>query len=148
MWRKAVALECQRMMAAAVGLALLLMAEAFGWYRLFSDRKSRRYGTVSVALGALVQTALKASLLWALRGYLIDNDGSGHQFLLCWMMVLGVEVFCILALHLGAGAHRKNIWWCHILLVPFAFVQFAAAEFLGMTTFDFQTPPPVHIQAD
>lgn len=138
--RKAVALECQRMMAAAVGLALLLMAEAFGWYRLFSDRKSRRYGTVSVALGALVQTALKASLLWALRGYLIDNDGSGHQFLLCWMMVLGVEVFCILALHLGAGAHRKNIWWCHILLVPFAFVQFAAAEFLGMTTFDFQTP--------
>lgn len=138
--RKAVVMECQRMMAAAVGLALLLMAEVFGWYRLFSDRKSRRHRIVSVALGASMLTVLKVSLLWVLRGYLIDNDGSGHQFLLCWMMVLGVEAFCILVLHLGAGTHRKNIWWCHILLVPFAFVQFAAAEFLGMTTFDFQTP--------
>lgn len=137
--RKAVVMECQRMMAAAVGLALLLLAEAAGWYRLFSDRKSSRYGTRPVVLGAAAQAVLKVLLLWVLRGYLIDNDGSGRQFLLCWMLVLGVEVFSVLALHLGAGTYRKNIWWCHILLVPFAFVQFGAAEFLGMTTFDFQT---------
>lgn len=138
--RKAVVMECQRMMAAAVGLAFLLLTEAAGWYRVFSERKSSRYGGGPVILGASVQAVLKALFLWALRGYLMDNDGSGHQFLLCWMMVLSVEVFSVLALHLGAGTRRKNIWWCHVLLVPFAFAQFSAAEFLGMTTFDFQTP--------
>ena len=89
---------------------------------------------------AALQAILKAGILWTLRKPLMDNDGAGRQHLLCWMFVLGLEVFTIMSLHLGAGRKRKNIWYGLGLAVPFSFVWFSAAELLNLATFDFQTP--------
>ena len=153
--RLAVILDFQKLYLSAWALGLLAVLEVLGWRRLFMLRQEERRGSSGrsgpAAMGfprkwppilaaAALQAILKAGILWTLRKPLMDNDGAGRQHLLCWMFVLGLEVFTIMSLHLGAGRKRKNIWCSLGLAVPFSFVWFSAAELLNLATFDFQTP--------
>ena len=153
--RLAVILDFQKLYLSAWALGLLAVLEVLGWRRLFMLRQEERRGSSGrsgpAAMGfprkwppilaaAALQAILKAGILWTLRKPLMDNDGAGRQHLLCWMFVLGLEVFTIMSLHLGAGRKRKNIWYGLGLAVPFSFVWFSAAELLNLATFDFQTP--------
>lgn len=153
--RLAVILDFQKMYLSAWALGLLAVLELLGWRRLSAFRREERERASGTAgrpgsgfkgkgdplpAAAMIQAVLKAGILWALRKPLMDNDGMGRQHLLCWMFVLGLELFTILALHLGAGKRRRNIWCCLALAVPFSFVWFPAAELLNLATFDFQTP--------
>lgn len=144
--RTAVILDFQRMFAVFLALCGLAAAELLGWLRLLLDRKdslpekSRRKKMTFIALSAVVQAGFKVSLLWILRKPLMNPDGVTHQNLLWWMLVLGLEIFCIMTVHLGADERRRNIWFVYTLTIPFALIQFALAELLNLTSFDFQTP--------
>lgn len=153
--RLAVILDFQKLYLSTWALGLLAVLEVLGWRRLFMLRQEERRGSSGrsgpaaldfprrwppILAAAALQAILKAGILWSLRKPLMDNDGAGRQHLLCWMFVLGLEVFTIMSLHLGAGRKRKNIWYGLGLAVPFSFVWFSAAELLNLATFDFQTP--------
>lgn len=143
--RGAVILDVQRLMAVGLFGLSLVLAELLGWFRLILDRREaaaaegKRQRLAFLIIPAGVQAGLKIVLLFLLRKQLMNNDGIGRQYLLCWMAVLGLEFLCIAALHLGAGKYRTNIWLCFGLTVPFSVLQFALAELLNLVTFDFQT---------
>lgn len=144
--RLAVILDVQRLLAIAAALLCLILSEVLGWRRLFLERREaggkagKQKKPYLLMSAACVQAVLKLLLVWIFRGQLMNNDGIGSQYLLCRMLVLGTEILCIMAVHLGAGKWRTNIWLSYTLVIPFAVVQFSMAELLNMVSFDFQTP--------
>jgi len=141
--RMAVVLDFQRFLASAAAVVLLLYAEFLGWHRLYWDRangdgKRRHARAFWIPVG--LQAAVKSVLIVLLFRPLMNNDHLSHEFPLYWMLVLGTEILCVMALHLGAGKQRKNIWLSYTLVIPFAFIQFSMAELLNMVNFDFEVP--------
>lgn len=140
--RSAIVLETQRLLLRGGFFLTLLFAEILGWRRLWEHRNKHR---VLLGVTAGMQAILKIGVLWMLRGPLMDQSGIGEDHLLCWMLVLGAEMFSIMALHIGAGIWKKEekekkveIWNCYLLVIPLAVVYFSMAELLNLVTFDFQ----------
>ncbi len=142
--RMDIILDFQLMFAAVLALLGLAAAEIYGWYRLFFDRKNgfpERRGAAKQAfiiISAIVQAGLKGILFWLLRAQLLNYDGISRQYLLWWMLVMGLELFSVMAVSLGTEKRRKNIWLVYLLTIPFAFLWFSLAEVLTLISFDFQ----------
>lgn len=142
--RGAVILDAQRVVLRCFFGLALIFAEILGWRRLYREKKQKnRRGLVLIGG---VQAVFKFGILWALRTPLLDQSGEDVSHVLCWMLVLGVEGFSILALHFGAGLwnageKRKKtmLWQCYLLVIPLVFVYFSMAELLNLVTFDFQS---------
>ncbi|MDD6074872.1 MAG: LTA synthase family protein [Clostridium sp.] len=142
--RMDVILDFQLMFTAALALLGLAAAELWVWYRLLSERqddsakRSRAGKQGFILLSAIVQAGLKGILFWLLRRQLLSYDGISRQHLLWWMLVLGLELFSIMAVSLGTEKRRKNIWFVYLLTIPFAFLWFSLAEVLTLMSFEFQ----------
>jgi phosphoglycerol transferase MdoB-like AlkP superfamily enzyme len=140
--RSLIAGETARMLPLVVCLAAMLVAEVWLWMAIFQQqRDASESGKLRPwpLWGAIVQAVAKVVVLVALSSNLLITENGGHNVVLSWVAVLGLESACLCALSVRRWQKHDTIWG-QLLVLPFwAVAVFGISELMNIANFSFQS---------